>query len=274
MLDAADLSFEYGTSRRGRVWTRQQDGVSTPAIDGVSLSVSTGSAVAILGPNGAGKSTLLKLLSGSLTPAAGTITLDGRDLASLPRSLRARHMAVVPQDTHLAFDYTALEIVLMGRYPRLGAFQIEGPDDVRSALDALAATGTRDLASRGFSTLSGGERQRVVIASALAQLDDRDVDRGARKPTSLLFLDEPTASLDLRYQIELAALLRRLHREAGVTIVLSTHDLRLVASVATEVFLLARGRVMASGPPSEVLTSSLIGALYELSDDLVAPLVP
>ena len=114
------------------------------------------------------------------------------------RSVVARRMAVVPQDTHLAFDFTALEVVLMGRYPHLSAFEIEGPRDIAIARDALAATGTLALEDRLFDTLSGGERQRVVIAAALAQIS------GADNKTGVLLLDEPTAALDLAYQLEVA----------------------------------------------------------------------
>jgi iron complex transport system ATP-binding protein len=246
-------------------------------IDDVSLRVPEGGLVGILGPNGSGKTTLLKLLSGTLAPASGSIVFNGRPLASLPRRERARRMAVVPQDTHMAFDYTALEIVLMGRYPWLGAFQVEGPDDIASALEALEATGTRHLAERPYPTLSGGEKQRVIIASVLAQLDRRHRRAGTSDSSSgadggaLLFLDEPTASLDLKYQIEIAALVRRLHDETGIGVVLSTHDLRLVASVCTWVVLLSNGRLLSEGPPREMLTPALIGELYDIGAEAAAP---
>jgi iron complex transport system ATP-binding protein len=255
LVQAADLQFRY------RV---------TPVIDGVSLDVARGAILGILGPNGSGKTTLIKLLSGALAPAAGGVRLDGVPLARLARAAVARRMAIVPQDTHLAFDYTALEIVLMGRYPRLGTFEIEGPLDIQSAMDALHATGTDALASRLFTTLSGGERQRVVIASALAQLDDRDPRRaGARAPASVLFLDEPTASLDLRYQLELADLVRRLNRDRVITVILSTHDLRLASSICTEVVLLSGGRVASAGAPRDLLTSDRIASLYGVDRRLV-----
>ena len=259
LLAATNLSFSYG--RDGQI----------RAVDGVSLSVESGSVVAVLGPNGSGKTTLIKLLSGALRASHGDITLDGVSLGQLPRATVARRIAVVPQDTHLAFDYTALEIVLMGRYPRLGAFEIEGPHDIRCALDALESTGTRDLAARPFTQLSGGERQRVIIASALAQLDDRvtnGTSSGDARP--LLFMDEPTASLDLRYQLELATLLRRLNGEREITIVLSTHDLRLASSICTNVVMLAHGRVLATGAPKDVLTAPLVGRLYGVDEHLVA----
>jgi len=142
-LRAGELRFGYTPARR--------------VIDDVSIDVPVGAAVGVLGPNGSGKTTLLRLLSGSLIPDAGSITLDGTPLASIgPRSL-ARRIAIVPQETSLAFDYSALEIVLMGRYPHLGAFEVEGPQDLAIAMAALDATGTRALADRAFRSLSGGE---------------------------------------------------------------------------------------------------------------------
>src|SRR5262245_36031363 len=262
LINATDLTFRYRL--------RPAIAPTAPrAIDGVSLDIETGAIVGILGPNGSGKTTLIKILSGALTPASGAVTLDGRPLTTLPRRALATRVAMVPQETHLAFDYSAIEIVLMGRYPRLGAFEIEGPDDLRSAYEALAATGTRDLAARPFPTLSGGEKQRVIIASALAQLDDR----GRSSSRALLFLDEPTASLDLRYQLELAELLRRLNAELGITMVLSTHDLRLAWSLCTHVILLARGRVLAQGPSKSVLTTRLVADLYGIDETLVAPML-
>ncbi|MCC7008033.1 MAG: ABC transporter ATP-binding protein [Acidobacteria bacterium] len=248
------------------------DGHAAETIAGISLSVPAGAIVAVLGPNGSGKTTLIRLLSGALAPRSGEIAIDGQPLARFSRAALARRVAVVPQETHLAFDYTVLEIVLMGRYPRLRAFQIERPEDIASALGALAATGTRPLADRAFPTLSGGEKQRVIIASALAQLDNAQPGgAAATDPPALLFLDEPTASLDLRYQLELAGLLTDLNRRRGLTMLLSTHDLGLARSIATHAVLLARGRVLAEGPPAAVLTADLVGRLYDLDPALVAP---
>ena len=121
--------------------------------------------------------------------------LDGRRIDQIPRRDLARHFAVVPQETHPAFDYSVLEMVLMGRHPYLGAFQLEGPEDIAIAQESLSATGTAHLADRAYMTLSGGEKQRVVIAGALAQEPE------------MLLLDEPTASLDLAYQLEVASLM-------------------------------------------------------------------
>jgi iron complex transport system ATP-binding protein len=184
------------------------------------------------------------------------VLLDGTDLRRFSRRAVARRVAVVPQETHLAFDYSVIEIALMGRYPHLGTFCLEGPNDVRLAQEALAATGTLDLQRRSFSTLSGGEKQRVVIASALAQAPE------------LMLLDEPTASLDLGYQIEVASLLRRLNTERGVTMVVATHDLNFAAAVCDHLALLSAGQVMASGPTDSVLTRESIQRLYGVEADV------
>jgi iron complex transport system ATP-binding protein len=267
LLSAADLVFGYPAGRRRRGDLARAGRV----IEGVSLDVSAREVVGILGPNGSGKTTLLRLLSGSVRPEAGTVRLSGADLFALPRRALARQIAVVPQETSLAFDYTVLEIVLMGRYPHLGAFEVEGPADLAAAMAALGATGTAALADRAFPTLSGGEKQRVVIASALAQLDAGEAEAGAG--ARLLLLDEPTASLDLRYQFEIGAVLRRLHDASGMTIVLSTHDLRFAAALCTRVVLLSSGRILAEGAPRDVLTPALVGQLFGVPPELAAPIL-
>src|SRR5262245_1644849 len=219
-------------------------------VDGVSLEVRRGAIVGLLGPNGSGKTTMLRLLSGTLAPTGGQVTLDGVALGTVPRRDLARRIAVVPQETHSAFAFSALEIVMMGRYPHLGAFELEGADDLAIAREALEATGTAALESRPFSTLSGGEKQRVVIASALAQTAD------------VLLLDEPTASLDLGFQLDVTALLARLNRDRAATMVVSTHDLNLAATLCTELVLLKAGRVIARGRTRDVLTRANVRALY------------
>jgi len=268
LLQAADIEFGYG---RGQGAAAD----SALVLRGVSLTVPHASVVGLLGPNGSGKTTLLKVLSGALRPTSGTVQLDGETLDSMPRRLRARRTAVVPQETHTAFDYTVLEMVLMGRYPWLGAFEVEGPTDRDAAFAALEATGTAHLASRLFPTLSGGEKQRVIIASALAQLDDRTGLSAlpARPRRPLLILDEPTASLDLRYQLEVIALIGRLHDISGVTVVLSTHDLRLATMVCDSVLLLRDGRILDAGPTASMITAARIGELYAVDEALVAPLL-
>jgi iron complex transport system ATP-binding protein len=241
----------------------------SPILRDVSLHIPAHSLVGVLGPNGSGKTTLLRALSGALAPKSGLIMFDGQNLRTFSAAQLARRLAVVPQETHLAFDYSVIEIVLMGRYPHLGPFEFEGPADLASAHAALTATGTDHLADRQFTTLSGGEKQRVVIASALAQLGEGTRDMGASG--RVLLLDEPTASLDLRYQMEVAALLRRLHDRQDITIVMTTHDVQFAARVCSELVLLGDGRVLAQGPPDRVLTTSRIAALYSISPEQAAP---
>jgi iron complex transport system ATP-binding protein len=191
------------------------------------------------------------------------VTIDGKSVRDIPRRDLARRMAVVPQETHLAFDYSVLEVVLMGRYPHLGTFQIEGPDDIAIAREALDATGTRAFEDRLFATLSGGEKQRVVIAAALAQ-----VTRGTGTAGACLLLDEPTAALDLAYQIEIAGLLRDLPQRTRIAIAVSTHDLNFAAGVCKSLVLLSEGRVLAAGPTADVLTPENIRRLYGVDADV------
>jgi iron complex transport system ATP-binding protein len=242
LLQAADVSFVYGPGLAG--------------LHGVSLEIPPGDLVGILGPNGSGKTTLLRLLGGMLAPASGRVTVDGRDLARIPRREVAKRIAVVPQETRLSFEYSVLEVVLMGRYPHLGAFELESQQDVATAREALAATGTLALEDRQFPTLSGGEKQRVIIASALAQ------------SAGLMLLDEPTTALDPGYQIEIATLLRRLNAERGVTMAVATHDLNLAAGLCRRLILLRKGRVLAAGPTDQVLTRESVRALYDVEADV------
>jgi iron complex transport system ATP-binding protein len=243
VLKATDLSFAY---RRD----------APRVVNGVSMAVARGELVGILGPNGSGKTTLLKLLGGALEPSAGSVGLDGRPLAGWSRRSLAQRVAFVPQETHAPFDFSVLDIVLMGRYPHLGSFALEGPADLAIARRALESTGTAAFENRSFGTLSGGEKQRVVIASALAQSPE------------LLLLDEPTASLDVGHQLEVRMLLERLNAGGSVTMVLSTHDLNFAAALCRHLVLLRDGRVLAHGPTEDVLTPDAVRALYDVDADI------
>jgi iron complex transport system ATP-binding protein len=245
ILSVQNVSFAYG--RGSRV---------SPVLTNVSIEVPRGSIVGLLGPNGSGKTTLVRLMSGVLSADTGSIRVDDEPIGTLPRRELARRLAVVPQETRAPFDFTVIEIVLMGRYPHLGPFQLEAADDVELARSALQATGTTALENRAFATLSGGEKQRVIIASALAQ--------AAR----MMLLDEPTAALDLRYQLEVLGLLRTLNAERGTTIVVSTHDLNFAAALCHRIVLLKNGRVLAQGATADTLTAANVRALYDVDADV------
>ena len=225
-------------------------------VDGVDLDVRPGHIVALIGPNGAGKSTLLRMLAGELRPTGGSVLLDGHNLKSLTAAQLARQRCVVPQASALAFPFTVLEVAMLG--VSVPGFDTAPAHAKTTTLDALAAVGLRGLANRLYVHLSGGERQRVHIARALSQLTA--TSRHACE-TRCLLLDEPTSSLDLAHQALVLAAIQREAR-AGVAIAAVLHDLNLAAAVANELVLLERGRVMAAGPPADVLTDELLSAAY------------
>jgi iron complex transport system ATP-binding protein len=224
----------------------------TPVLAGLDLSVATGTITGILGPNGSGKTTLVRLASAALRPTAGCIALFGDDLAALPTRERARRVAVVPQETHPVFEFTVEEIVRMGRAPHLGFLGLEGPRDRKIAHEAMECCDVAQLSARSFRALSGGERQRVMLARALTQ------------EARLLLLDEPTAFLDLKHRLAVYALLGKLHRENGLTVVVVSHDINLAARHCDRLVLLRCGAIAADGSPAEVLRPEPIRSVYEV----------
>lgn len=222
-----------------------------PLFDGISLALRPGEMAGIIGANGSGKTTLIKLVSGVLRPGSGRLAVDGREVSRIPPPERARLIAVVPQESRLIFEFTALEIVLMGRAARMGFLGIESRDDLEAARRVLARTGMLALAGRPAGGLSGGERQLVFVARALAQ------------EPGLLLLDEPTAWLDIRHRMEIYAILEALNREEGMTILTTSHDINLAARFCPRLVLLKHGRVVADGPTAEVFRADLLSEIYE-----------
>jgi iron complex transport system ATP-binding protein len=205
--------------------------------------------VGLIGPNGAGKSTLLRAISNVLNYQDGAVSLDGTDLKSLPARKVAEILALVPQIAPYTQGFTTFELVLMGRYPHLGRFQVEGRADDQIARDAMRLTETEEFSTRTIETLSGGERQRVFLARAVAQ------------QPQVLLLDEPTSNLDVLHQLKILTLVRRLVDE-GLTAIAAIHDLNLAARFCDQLVLLADGRVVTDGPPREVLTPETIEAAF------------
>jgi len=221
-----------------------------PVLVGIDLTLQTGEMAALVGPNGAGKSTLLKILCGLLQPRNGQVWFAGRNLRQWPAVELARRLAVVPQSIHFQLPFTVGQFVLLARHPHRNWSPFEDGRDLAAAAAALRETNTAHLAERSVLELSGGERQRVILAAALAQ-----------EPDTLL-LDEPTAALDLRYQVEIYALLRRLNVEKKLTIVIVTHDLNLAARYCPRLILLAQGKIAADGSPDKIIEARLIGGHY------------
>ena len=218
-------------------------------LDGVDLHADRGQFVGLIGPNGAGKSTLLRTISGILRNRSGAVRLEGEDLRSLSPKDVAANLALVPQIAPYTYGFTSLELVLMGRYPHLGRFQIEGREDERIARDAMRMTETEQFADRTLDTLSGGERQRVFVARALAQ------------QPRILLMDEPTANLDILHQLKVLDLVRQLVAD-GLTAIAAIHDLNVAARYCDKLVLLNRGRVLAVGSPEEVLTPETIESAF------------
>jgi iron complex transport system ATP-binding protein len=220
-----------------------------PLLYDVHLQVHTGEMVGLLGPNGSGKTTLLRLLSGVLLPQRGTIVLEGRNLQDWGRRGVARNMAVVPQELHVPFAFTVEQMVGMGRTPYINLLGSRSSQDDNIVQDAMRAADIISLARRIFNELSGGERQRVIVAMALAQ------------QPKLLLLDEPTAHLDIKYQIDVLELVQRLNRERGVTVIAALHDLNLAARYFPRLVLFQRG-IVADAGPAEVLEPHLLKRVY------------
>jgi len=221
-----------------------------PVVREVSLTVARGRFLGVVGPNGSGKSTLVRALSRVLPPFSGDVLLDGNDIYSMSARDLARRVAVVTQDNVVAFDFSVADVVLMGRAPHLSRFGIERSRDYEVASQSMELTHTTAFADRPITALSGGERQRCMIARALAQ------------QPSVLILDEPTAHLDINHQIEILDLARRLTADRELATLVVIHDLNLASQYCDRLMLLAGGRVIAEGPPEEVVTERCIRAAY------------
>ena len=234
-MSAQGLGFSYG---------------GAAVLERVDVTIAPGELVGLIGPNGAGKTTLVRLLAGVVRPHTGRVVLGARPLDAWARRERARTVALVPQDPHVEFPFTVLEIVLMGRAPHLSGLGFAGVADVARARAALARLGLDGLEGRRLDALSGGERQRVFLARALAQ------------EPAVLLLDEPTTHLDLRHQGEILDVVREGVRERGVAALAVLHDLNLAAVSCDRLILLAAGRVVATGAPRDVLTRAAIEHAY------------
>jgi len=224
-----------------------------PVLTQFSLDVRPGVFLGVVGPNGSGKSTLVRALSRALRPASGAVLLGESDLyTDLSARQSARAIGVVPQETAVSLDFSVREVVRMGRAPHLPRrpFASETAEDERIVSEAMRAARVEELADRTVPTLSGGERQRVLFARALAQQPD------------VILLDEPTAHLDLRHQTETLTLARGLAHDGGKAVLAVLHDINLAAAYCDALVLLHAGRIVAQGPPEQVLTAANLQDVY------------
>jgi iron complex transport system ATP-binding protein len=226
---------------------------STNVLKDVKFAVKSGQFLGILGPNGSGKTTLLKSISRVLKPKKGVILIDDKDIYGMKSLDVARKMAVVPQVTAVSFDFSALEVVLMGRNPHMARFKMESKKDLAIAKNSMELTGTWEFADRPVTELSGGERQRVIIARALAQ------------EPQILLLDEPTTHLDISNQLEIMDLIKCLCRTKKLLIVAVFHDFNLAARYCNSIILLKDGEIVAVGESNATLTSENVRKVFSVN---------
>ncbi|MBK5191441.1 MAG: ABC transporter ATP-binding protein [Methanosarcinales archaeon] len=223
---------------------------SVQVLEGVDFSAAKGELLGIIGPNGSGKTTLLRAIARILKPKTGAILLDGKQVMQMKDKEFSRKFAAVPQDTTIQFDFSALDVVLMGRNPHLGRLELESEKDIDIARRCMELTNCWHLAERPVTELSGGERQLVIIARALTQ------------EPKVLLLDEPTSHLDINYQIEIMGLLKHLTVHEGLIIIAVIHDLNLAAQYCDRLALLRDGKIVSIGTQYEVLTAENIKTAF------------
>ena len=221
-------------------------------LKGVSISAEQNEMIGVIGPNGSGKSTLLRCVYRVLKPNGGAVLLDGKPLDRYSTRESAKRVAVLAQHNYYNFDFTVLDVVLMGRSPHKKAMERDNADDYRIVREALRLVGMQDFEDRSFSTLSGGEQQRVILARALAQ------------ETPCLILDEPTNHMDVKYQLQLMEIVKGLN----CTVLAAVHDLNIAALYFTHLYVMKDGKIVASGAPEEVLTPELIREVYEVEAEV------
>ncbi|MEO0132041.1 MAG: ABC transporter ATP-binding protein [candidate division WOR-3 bacterium] len=240
-IEITELNFSYGP---------------TPVLKNITLQIPTGEFLGIIGPNGSGKTTLLKLIAGLLPTPKGSVKILGQPLEDLTNLERARLMSYVPQESYFSFNFRVLDVVLFGRHPYLAAFARPQKPDYEIALNVLQTVDALTLKDRKINELSSGERQRVVLARALCS------------QPKILLLDEPTSFLDIKYQVEILRILKKLNQE-GLTIILLSHEINLVSLVAHRLLVLKDGRSFACDVPEKLLRPEIIQEVYKITPHII-----
>lgn len=241
-LQCRELSFAFG---------------DRSVINELSLSPGSGELMVLLGANGAGKTTLLKLLSGQLSPGSGSVRLDDRDVSEFSIRDLAKHIALMPQHEERTTSLRVIDVVRLGRSPHRGWWAPLNHDDHQIVNESLLATGMQAFRDRIVTELSGGEWRRMILARSLAQC------------SPILLLDEPTAGLDLKFQLDVLHRLKDMTRQRQLTIVMTLHDLNLAAMFADRIAVLANHNLLAVGTPREVLTSETIRRAFDVEVSVI-----
>jgi len=227
-------------------------------LKGIDINFEKGLFYSIIGPNGSGKTTLLKCLNGMIKCKKDTVFINNSDITSLSPNQIARNISFVPQNTIIDFEFSAFDIVLMGRSPYLRSFQNESKEDLHIAETSMIATNTWHLRDKNINEISGGERQRVIVARALAQ------------HCPIMLLDEPVSMLDIHHQIELLNTVRKIVTNTHITAITVMHDLNMAARYSDRIILLQDGKIVAEGVPDDVLTEENICNVYNLKVQLIS----
>ena len=237
-IEAKNIELSYGADK---------------ILKGVSVAAGHREFVGLIGPNGSGKSTLLKCIYRTLKQEAGCVMLDGTDISRMSYKQSAKKLAVLAQHNYYNFEFTVQEVVLMGRSPHKKALERDTAADYAIVQNCLEKVGMAEFSKRNFSTLSGGEQQRVILARALAQ------------QTPCLVLDEPTNHLDITHQLQLLKIVK----ELDCTVISAIHDLNIAAMFCDRIYVLQKGKIMASGTPKEVFTPQLLREIYQVDAEVV-----
>jgi iron complex transport system ATP-binding protein len=216
----------------------------------IDLKIDKGKFYSILGPNGSGKTTLIKNICKTLSTKHGSIYVGEKDIKGLGSREMATEMALVPQNTTVEFDFSALDIVLMGRTPYISRFSRESEEDLNIAQKAMEATNTWQLRHKSINSLSGGERQRVIVARAITQATD------------IILLDEPISSLDIYHQVEILNTLKELNLKKSITVIAVLHDLNLAAAYSDQIIMMHQGRIHSQGEPEKILDKEKVKEIY------------
>ncbi len=224
----------------------------TQILNGINITLDKGKFYSILGPNGSGKTTLLKNLQKILKSDKKSIYINGEDLTSISIKELSRQMAIVPQETYMDFDFTVLDMVLMGRSPYIKRFESESQYDLELSQKAMEATNTWKFKDKSVRNISGGELQRAIVSRAMVQ------------DTDIMLLDEPVSNLDLYHQMSILKTVSGFCRSKGVTVVAVLHDINLAIEFSDVLILLNHGEIISMGPPEEVITEEAIKTLYDM----------
>ena len=243
IIDVKNISFSY-------------DGIQN-AIDDINFSVEQGEIISIIGPNGSGKSTILKCISGYIRPHQGEVIVQNRNINDYSAKEIAKEMSLIQQHFALDYDFTVMQVVLMGRNPHIKRLQSESEADYDIANDALKKAGIYHLKSRSITSLSGGEWQRMILARALCQQSD------------IMLLDEPITGLDIKHKVNLMSVITKLSKGNKISAVFVLHDLNLANHYSDRIILLKQGRVYKSGVPNEIMTKENLESVYETPIDII-----